>query len=95
MMRRFDTVIEIDGEKHEFKGGARHFLACAPGRHTVRVYFLFMKVFGLFRPWGAIEQGRESIDISLVEGEVLHLVYEGGVAWRLGNASLHVEQPQT
>ena len=87
---RYDTIIEIDGARFEFHGGKEHFLACEPGAHQVRVYFLSAKAFGLFRPMGSTEIGNESIRVTLAPGETVKLAYEAGIGWRFGNASLHV-----
>jgi len=91
--RRFDTRIEVDGVTHEFAGGARHFIPCTAGKHTVRIYFVNMKLFGLFR-LGLPVGGGESAEIELAEGETVALVYEGHAGWRFGNHELHIERTE-
>ena len=85
----YDTVVEIDGVRHEFGGGKEHFLECVPGAHLVRVYFLQNKIFGLFRPLGHTQFGPQEAQIDVKPGETFNLVYDANIGWKLGNASLH------
>jgi hypothetical protein len=85
----YDTVVEIDGVRHEFGGGKAHFLECSAGPHLVRVYFLQNKIFGLFRPLGHTQFGPQEATIDVTAGETFKLVYDANVGWRIGNASLH------
>ena len=84
---KFDTLVALNGVTHEFHGGPHHRLPCSPGTVVVDVYFLRAKLFGLVRaePWAF---GAQRITVTVEEGQDVHLRYEGGLAWTLGNAKL-------
>ncbi|MGC4121638.1 MAG: hypothetical protein QM765_45080 [Myxococcales bacterium] len=82
LLSNWDTVIDVDGERHVLHGGTHHRVAVSPGPHKVQVYFYgrkFQKAFGLLK----IKVGCQTMNIDVVPGGTMRMCYRASYGWQL------------